>query len=276
MEQLNELIETLSSTDHKIYVNVDKKSDLDISKINNKANLIKKRINIEWGRFSQVKATLISLQEIIKEENKFEHVVFISGQDFPMRPNEVIDQTLLQGKEYLRYSLSTEDGWKFAPRYERFHFGNSSLQKNLSSILYRRLMKPLNWKRRYPKNYTPYAGAQWWMLTRDCILYILNFVKTQKRYVQFHGFVNCSDEIFFQTIVLNSPFSNDVVNNCLHYVDWSESKKSKTGSPNVLGLEDYDKIMASDNLFCRKIDYPQSRELVEKIKESILSSSGSN
>lgn len=223
-----------------------------------------------------MKATLNSLQEIITEEKEFEHVVFISGQDFPLCPNEVIDKTLFPGKEYLRHSASSEDGWNFAPRYERFHFGNSTLQKNLSSILYRRLMKPLNWKRRFPYNYTPYAGAQWWMLTRDCILYILGFVKTKKRYVQFHDFVNCPDEIFFQTIVLNSPFRKDVVNNSLHYVDWSESKKSKTGSPNVLSVEDYDRIMASGNLFCRKIDYPQSRELVEKIKTSIANQQDEN
>lgn len=269
LDQLNDLIEILSSDNHSIYVNLDKKSNLDPGHINLKARLIKKRISVEWGRFSQVKATLNALEEISILEKDFEHLIFISGQDFPLASNNRIDEVLIPGKEFIDYKVSSKEDWDFVGRYEKFHFGHTPFLKELSSIFYRRIMKPLHWKRRFPYGLTPYAGSNWWILTRECIDCILEFIKNHKRYSPFFQLTNCPDEIFFQSIVINSSFKNDVVNSSLRYVDWSESKIKKTSSPKILLTEDFDKIMASGNLFCRKIEYPQSRELVDKIKKSI-------
>ena len=104
------------------------------------------------------------------------------------------------------------------------------------------------------------------MLTGDCVKYILNFVQHNKRYVNFFRFVANSDEMFFHTIIMNSRFKSNVVNNNFNYIDWTDCS---SGSPNMLGLEDYNKIVNSGNLFCRKVEYPYSLTLIEKLKDNM-------
>ena len=70
----------------------------------------------------------------------------------------------------------------------------------------------------------------------------------------------CGEEVFFQTIFLNSPFKNQVVNDNLRYTDWSVHCP-----PKVLTDEDYDKVINSHKLFCRKIDSLVSKNLLCKL-----------
>jgi len=72
-----------------------------------------------------------------------------------------------------------------------------------------------------------------------------------------HSF--CSEEIYFQTIIMNSPFSDKVINNNLRYIKW----EYKNGSmPAILDEEDYEEVEKSNQLFARKIEYPVSMKLV--------------
>lgn len=265
LELLNHLIDVLDSENHVIYVNVDLKSKIDVRYINEKARLIQRRIRVYWGRFSQVRATINSLIEIEEKEKNYEHVVFISGQDFPVVSNNAIDSFLVPGQEYIESMPICVNGWAVNDRYEKFNFGNNKCQQIIALLVNRIATRTLG-KRRMPYNYEPYGGSSWWMLTSDCVKYVLNFVQHDKRYVNFFRFVANSDEMFFQTIIMNSRFKNNVVNNNLNYIDWTDCNN---GSPNLLGLEYYNKIVNSGNLFCRKIEYPFSRPLIEKLKENL-------
>jgi hypothetical protein len=120
LDLLNDLIDVLYCENHVIYVNVDLKSKIDVRYINEKARLIQQRIEIRWGRFSQVMATINSLFEIEKNEKDYEHVVFISGQDFPIVSNDVIDSFLVPGQEYIENMPICENGWAVTDRYEKF------------------------------------------------------------------------------------------------------------------------------------------------------------
>jgi hypothetical protein len=86
--QLNHLIDALTYTNHLIYMNVDLKSKIDLTKINPAARLIKKRNNIYWSDFSQVEAILNSLQEIKNDNSAFSHLAIISAQDYPIVAND--------------------------------------------------------------------------------------------------------------------------------------------------------------------------------------------
>lgn len=61
-EQINQLIDVLSHPDIDVIIHVDKKSAI-TNKINSKGKSVsfvpdKKRVDVRWGTFSQVKATL--------------------------------------------------------------------------------------------------------------------------------------------------------------------------------------------------------------------------
>lgn len=82
-----------------------------------------------------------------------------------------------------------------------------------------------------------------------------------------------SDEIFLQTIVINSPFRNNVIsmdyNNdysiIKRLIDW------KRGNPYTYKSEDFEEIIQSDCLFARKFDASVDQKIVKKIKEHLFS-----
>jgi hypothetical protein len=261
---LNDLIDVLSTENHAIYVNVDLKSTIDVRNINKKARLVRRRIRVHWGKFSQVSATINSLIEIDEREKNYEHVVFISGQDFPVVSNDVIDSYLVPGREYIDNVAICENGWAVNDRYEKYNFGYSRSRQIIALLVNSIAAKTIE-KRRMPSNYESYGGSQWWMLTNECVKYILSFIRHNRRFVNFFRYVGYSDEIFFHTVVMNSTFKNNVVNRNFRYIDWTDSKD---GSPKILGVEDYENIVSSGNLFCRKVEYPYSAPLIEKLIEN--------
>lgn len=263
LELLNRLVDTIASENHSIYVNVDLKADLDLTKISSKVRLIRNRIKIQWGGFSQVLAVLNSLREIEKNENNYEHVIFISGQHFPIVANNVIDERLLSGNEYI--CVRPIDGTaRVADRYEKFHFGLGTINVILSSLVNALVKKgPL------PNGYVPYWGSQWWVLSQECIQYILDFTERDSSFLNYFRFSMCCDEIFFQTIIMNSKFKQRIVNNNFLYLDWTDCSKGLTSSPNVLSPKDFNKIIQSESLFCRKVACPQSNPLLEMLLDNI-------
>ena len=79
-----------------------------------------------------------------------------------------------------------------------------------------------------------------------------DYLKSHPEYIRFYRNVNCPDENFFQTLVINSPYK-DKREDYLHYVDWSEGGNS----PKTLTIDDYEKISGSDKLMARKFDIEQ-------------------
>lgn len=70
------------------------------------------------------------------------------------------------------------------------------------------------------------------------------------------------DEIFIQTLLLNSPMRTELVNDNLRFIMW----KQKNGNcPANLDVDDFEEIMSGGFLFMRKVDKECSAELVRKI-----------
>lgn len=86
-KQINKLIQVLSHPDVDLYVHIDKKSEISAEQINLNTSNVKilndeDRVDVRWGTFSQVKATLNLLKEAY--EKKYDYYWLISGQDFPL------------------------------------------------------------------------------------------------------------------------------------------------------------------------------------------------
>jgi hypothetical protein len=261
LNQLNQLIEILSDSNHKVYVNIDLNSEINCKLISKKAVLIKNRITIRWGDFSQVQATINSLKQINSNEKDYNHIVFLSGQDFPLKRNNEIDAVIQKGKDYMMFTPINENHlWRL--RFEIFNYkgGNDILKYIFRKV--KVILKLVHYKRKLPYNLKPFGGSQWWILSNESVQYVLDFVNTHVCYNWFFKLVDCSDELFFQTILCNSHRFEFIENNYMRYIDWSENKQS----PKVLTELDYRNIVDSNKLFARKMDSPQSKDLIEKLK----------
>ena len=75
------------------------------------------------------------------------------------------------------------------------------------------------------------------------------------------------DELFFQTILLNSPLRDRIVNDNLRYMDWS---RPNVPLPAVLGTGDLPQLQQSPALFARKFDVTVDSAILDMIDERIL------
>lgn len=83
---------------------------------------------------------------------------------------------------------------------------------------------------------------------------ILRFVKQRPDFLRYHQRSLLPDEMFFQTILLNSQAEHiraNLVNNCLRFVDWDNPNPA---TPATLSEKYFDALIASKSLFARKFD----------------------
>ena len=267
--QLNLLIAQLVDDRHSIYVNLDRKCDIDPASVHKAATVLKTRAEVRWGDYSQVQQILNSMTEITAAERGFGHMVLISGQDFPIVSNDQIDGFLSRNRDrdLLHHDRIGAGYWAVSDRFEYYHYHGRSWTIRKLFRARRFVMDALGLKRSMVDGLAPYGGSQWWMLTEATVRYTLEFVCRNPRYLRFMRTVHCVDEMFFQTLLLNSPCRDRVVNDYRRYIDWSDCERGIGGSPNVLTESDFDKIVASNALFCRKVVQPRSDELIRKLIE---------
>ena len=98
-EQLAMLINQLKEDWCDVFLHIDKKSSLDPSSLLNKLAsqeiyFTKQRHSVYWGSYSTVEAILELLGLVrdvsVQKKEKYDRIVFLSGQDFPIVSNEHI------------------------------------------------------------------------------------------------------------------------------------------------------------------------------------------
>jgi hypothetical protein len=70
---------------------------------------------------------------------------------------------------------------------------------------------------------SPYAGDQWWALSRDACLCIMNFMEKRGNVVRFFENTDCPDESIFQTILGHTDFKSRMARN-VTYTEWLAGK----------------------------------------------------
>ena len=108
-ELVNSLIRILPEKLFDIFIHVDKKSSM-IDKIDRKSNvfLCQKRIDVRWGQYSQIEAT-ISMLKMFDPLN-YTYVHLISGQDYIIKkPSVLYDFFSATDKEYIGCTKLPED-----------------------------------------------------------------------------------------------------------------------------------------------------------------------
>lgn len=233
---LDKLINSLNSDFCDFYIHFDKKSKTLFNLLNYKnVYYLNNRISIFWGGFSIVQATINLLIESSKE-HKYDYYILLSGVDYPIRSNRYIKNFFIKnsGKEFIDlYKMPLYD--KSFNRIDKYFFeGNTNRYLYFFQMHLNKTLKSIPYNRRLPSRFdkfVKYAGANWWALSDSCINYIIKFLLDNPSYASFYKHTHIPDEMFFQTIVGNSPFINNLMTS-LTYTDWSKNVK-----PAIIGLE---------------------------------------
>jgi hypothetical protein len=209
-----------------------------------------------WAGFGHVRATLKGIDHFMGERVPFDYAVLLTGQDYPLRSPAGIAAFLggAGGRSFMNH-------WPlpFAPWGDR---GGLDRIEDWHLVTYRRLHLALPLRRRLPLGLAPYGGGAYWCLQREVVDYVHGFAHANPAYVRFFEHVFVPDELFFQTIVMNSPLRDTVENENLRYIDWSREP-----APAVLNVHDFPKLIASGKLFARKFDVTIDLKVLDLLDE---------
>ena len=287
LDQLHLLIKKLKISNSEIYVHLDKK----ITKFKKIKNIhyIENRQSISWWGTSMIKAEIAWFSEIYKKMKEGDHIVLISWQCYPIKNIEYIEKFIKN--LWNRSCMTYNEAGKFVWRLDRYYFYDNNFHVpkiiddwifslvwlfvklwtphrvpaiNLAIWIIANIFLP---RRKYLiDNYKLYKWDQWMVLSYGHIKWILEFLETKKwkKYLSSFEYTSCSDEMFFQIMMLNDEKIKKEINNELL---WYIERDDNANSPNILTINDFDKLKKSNKLFARKFNIKVDEEIIAKLNK---------
>lgn len=212
-----------NKTDNEVFIHVDSKFDIepfkrylsDMSHI----HFIQERLNIFWGGFSSIEATIVALKGSIKY--KCDRYVLLQGMDYPIHSNNYIAEFFEKNKEveYLKaYNITKSNKQKNYMKCYGYHMfdGVNRNKICLSNITAKTFTMINKLGIRYRKGfyfdnkigkYELYWGWGHFALTKECVQYIIDFYDDNPKFNKYFRHIFPADETYLQTIVYNSKFA---------------------------------------------------------------------
>jgi hypothetical protein len=255
-EQINMLLDVLDHPVIDVFIHIDKKAQDIKEKIKQRQGVFilpkQQCVDVQWGMYSQVRATLKLLKAA---GGKYDYYCLISGQDYPIQPidNLIKFLEINKGSNFIECKKIKSFNKRNDVYFSNVVIGKQLWKKFLKNLL---VFSTGGWqntysifKRKAPYDFKYWFGSSWWCLHNDVIMWINDFLNKHSNYENFFQHSLCPDECFFQTLVMNSPYA-DNVKPFLHYIKWEDGKSS----PKTLTIADKKAIMSSRKFFARKFD----------------------
>jgi hypothetical protein len=285
-EQLFRLVDRLDAPGVHFLIHIDKKVDDGIyssitDRLEPRGNVhFIKRYKCHWAGYGIVQATYQGLKELNERKIPYDYVCLMSGQDYPIKPNDYIESFFKkhEGKSFINTHKFPQPKWIYEnggfDRIQNWYVVTASHQYGFPKRMFKHnrylnklfsgtfgLVMP---KRKFPANFDPYGGAQFWGLHKDHADYVVKTIEENPSFFRFFRNVRVPDEIMFQTVMGNHKnAANELVNDTLHFLEWNRPGATLT-------IEDKDNILNSHYLFARKFDDTVDTQITNWIDTTIL------
>ncbi len=261
--------------DFHVYIHIDKKtvrhhreqvSALKKKYIRNDNIHFYTRYAVGWGSINHLLSVLFLLKKVARND-RVSYVHIISGQDYPAR--NVADFSVFDKSRdiFLNHFHLADTSADIQSRYNQKHWFASIFPilghpyKRVDSFISRHFPCSAHKIGGYDFNKL-YKGLVWASMPLDVIKYICKYSASfpGRMFLFDLRFCEIPEELFLQTVIMNSAYRHSVQADNLCYSLWEE----KNGSiPAVLDEDDYDRIKNSGAFFCRKIDSVISKRLID-------------
>lgn len=228
---------------------------------------------VNWASYGIVRATLLLCRKAM-EYGDVGYFHLVSDADMPVRDAARFKDFFKEhdGESFMEYGRY--DSWSGTfdePRFQKMTLFHRTEKYDLRVMsdkeLYdAELKEQMESGNRRPLPDVPvYGGAAWWSLARECVACLLEHEDFIERY---YTDTFLPDEMFAQTVLMNSPFAATINGKDLRYICWEHRNGNR---PAVLDLDDFGQISGGEYFFARKID-PEgvSKGLVCKVDEAFL------
>ncbi len=271
-EHLNLLCKDLKSKGIEFSIHLDAKSrnammsEMDI----NQQAILENSFKVYRGHYSIVKASLELMRESLKVNYDYFHL--ISGEDLIHNSAEELDQIILKNGNvnFMNfYSIPIGNESKVKNGIPMEHYRHYALDDGLGLVkskhfpanpwiqaMHKSFGKWRSYWRIYHRLFARkmpdihfYAGSAWFSVKREMIEYFVEQERNQNPLFKFFENALFPDELIFQTLALNSHFAEDILNNDLRYIKWSENSPKR---PVVLDQKEWQIIRESQTAFSRK------------------------
>lgn len=267
MEQLQVLVTALHFGD--VYIHVDKKQEAlyqnlkEMYKNNPNVFMVSDRVSVNWSGFSQVQATLKLLKLVESTKRKYDYIHFISGQDLPLMSHAQMDAYIESkgvGNQFVEVNDIDSYKWRLT-QYSFFRENPNNRKKlyRLTDIVLRLIQMPFVRRKNF-KGFELYKGSSWFSITYDCMKYILSYIR-ENDYCSKFKYTACPDEHFFQVLLMNSKYKDQVLKYNSRYIVF----EGLNASPKTLGVKDMDCFMNGQYMFARKFDMNKDRQVISKV-----------
>lgn len=264
---LLDLIRSLSSKG-KVYVHINALSALNIEKLKTlcSSNVVFiKKVKVTWGGFSHLEAILYLLSLMIRDKN-IEYIHIISGQDLKIKSWDYFKKKFDGSNNiYMSCINLKEASSNIQKRYMYKHFFTDIDSRKKWYIFLDYCICAFQKRRRNIGDfYDIYKGMIWVSAPTNAYEYAINYYNSHDKFRYDIAHTLIPEEIFFQTVFMNSKYKKDIIKNNLRFTIWSERHGS---IPAYLDESDIAKIDESECVFARKVDSSISKKLIEHYLE---------
>lgn len=268
---LKTLVELLDDKENDIFIHIDKKRDIkDFQGIKcNYSQLIfiNNRKDVRWGDFSQIECEL-ELYQYAYNYGHYDYFHLLSGVDLPIKSNKYIHDFFYKnkGKEFIGIDNSSTQQKEIRNKVLLYHiltpyYKSFKLSQKLDSI-FTKIQILVNIHR--SQCYAYYRkGTNWASLSENCVAFLLN--RRKEIYKNFKH-TKCADEIYKQTIIINSQFKENIYSMEDEYISNQREIDWLRGNPYEYKEEDFNILINSNKLFARKFS-DNNKSIVILIKK---------
>lgn len=235
--------------------------------------------SILWGGARMSEIQIEAMRVALAANRRWHHFVNLTGQDFPIKSRDTA-VARLAAKPDANY-ISWFDPivtplWNNArERLERYYLEWPWLEQFLRQpYLGRRVKNVLGWKnklphvpryrRAWPQFFRYYGGANHVILSREACSYMTRSLEA-KRIIRWLRHSAHANEITFQSVILNSPLADTVVNANLREIVFP----AHAPHPRTLLASDFDRLVRSDSLYARKFDESVDALILDRLEEHL-------
>ena len=221
---LAELVHQLDAPGNGLFIHVDGKADIGAFAALGKTGrvcFVEPRTKVYWGGFGMVESTLRLFSAT--RDGGFRYVVLISGDTLPLYPAETIRTVLREaydrGRQFISANPSITPEEADRIRRRRFCPDKSTFARRLLRIAMKCTMRADNpfFDRLPPLE----KGSQWIAITDRIRDFIFDYLAAHPDFIPAFRYSHAADELFFHTLLGDSPFAGHNANYSLVHADWS-------------------------------------------------------
>lgn len=266
-KQVNLFIkQLLDYGDCDVYIHVDKKKPEMVGQIVKSDRVfISSVYDVRWGSFEIVKAGYYLMRMARLSGNRYTHMYFGSGQDLLVRNGlyEYLEEH--PQTTFLHIVGEVTNSNRASARYRVRWPRRLMIRNDLHVYRFIRIVMQLLCKfgivlfpnkNELKKSVRFYEGRTWFIAPIKIMEYILDYIDDNPDFENFWEESLAADLMFFQTIIMNSPYAGEVENE-LMYVDFGKTFRTNN-HPLTVTMDQLDKIQGGAWFCARKFELNES------------------